>query len=61
MFTFYDEYINSMTRFGVDPFRYFLLSSGRIDADNDFSIAKVAAAVNELANTVGNLQLRYAS
>jgi hypothetical protein len=48
----------SKRRFGVDPFRYFLLSTGRIDADNDFSEAKVSASVNELANTLGNLQLR---
>lgn len=50
-----------IARYSSDLFRFFLLSEGRVDADSDFSEAKVEAVLNELANTLGNLQLRCTS
>jgi methionyl-tRNA synthetase len=51
-----------LTRFGVDPLRYFLLREGSLQHDGDYSEDRLVATTNaDLANTLGNLLQRISS
>ena len=50
--------IDRLGWYGADRLRYYLLKEGRIQNDADYADERVAAVVNELGNTLGNLQLR---
>ncbi len=47
-----------LAEYGVDQLRFFLLRDGRLKDDADFTDARVMAAVDELANKLGNLYAR---
>eukprot|EP00040_Diaphanoeca_grandis_P020199 m.107432 g.107432 ORF g.107432 m.107432 type:complete len:571 (+) comp27797_c0_seq1:91-1803(+) len=47
-----------LEKYGIDQFRYFMLSEGRTQLDTDFNERRVETVINELGNTLGNLLSR---
>ncbi|KAJ3404282.1 methionyl-tRNA synthetase, partial [Chytridiales sp. JEL 0842] len=50
-----------ISKFGVDPVRYFLVRDGGIEHDADFSMEGVHKRYKELGNQLGNLVMRCSS